>query len=254
MRHLDDGAVDQLLRGVPDAVQHFREHLIKPCDACEEFLLQDRKLGLLDGQVETVLLALHPPAPKPLDEVGYARIRRRFKLRGALRVSLGAIAVAASLAWFSLVRPAPAPRFESEEDLKGALRLRVELSGAVQTRDGRLTRVSSGDEVSSSATLLLRYQATDAASALLIRERESAPEVLGSFRLEPGLHDLASASGLAGLSLEGEQGLVTFVLIARPGANVPSLGEVLPRLRSIGGQEEGWAVVRFTVQVASEHH
>jgi hypothetical protein len=257
MRHLDAQALHALAAREPEAVAWFREHLAQPCEQCQAFLADTPGPGLLDGQVDALLLRLAPAREEPrLDEVGFARLRRA--LRGPAlpwrRVAAG-LALAAGLAGLVvLYRPQAHPSQEAPWDgVKGVARLALELSLVAREPDGNLRRLDAGASVSDQDVLVLRYHATEAGEALLLQQRADAtPELLGRFPLEAGTHDLSTPEGLLGVSLEGESGPLTLWLVGFPKGQVPPLDEVRQTLtRGDTATEELLSTHRFTLEVRS---
>lgn len=265
MRHLDDEALSALARREPEAVKYFREHLATACEVCEGFLATHSGPDVLDGQVDSVLLALAPPrTDAPLDEVGFARVRRELRMphRDTRRWGLIAGAVAAGLLAVIVV-----PRMRQggtgvevgtasqEPGVKGQVgRIALELAVVARGSDGALRRLDPDTLVGSDDVLLLRYHATEAGTALLFQQRAGeAPQLLGAFVLEAGTHDLRGPQGLSGVSLEGESGSLTLWLAASPAGLEPSPDEVK---RVLVGEGERWeqgtlAVTRFDVRIRS---
>jgi hypothetical protein len=257
MKHLDANTMSALAARQPEAVAYFREHLATPCDTCEEFLAQHPGTGWLDGQVDALLLGLAPPKPAARDEVGWMRLRRR--LRGGARAGRWA-AVATALAACllgvvlipRLLNPQPGiPSQQIHDGVKGSSRISLELAAVARGADGQLRRLDAGAPVPPEDVLLLRYHATEAGSALLFQQREGgAPELLGSFPLQAGTHDLEGPQGLAGVSLSGEAGAVTLWLVASVPGEELSAEEVQQALVE-GSLREGnpLSVARFDVFV-----
>ncbi|MBF5042551.1 hypothetical protein FGE12_09075 [Aggregicoccus sp. 17bor-14] len=235
---------------------HFARHLAEECEVCERFLQESAGPGLLDGQVDRLLLSLAPPAERPLDEVGFARIRRALAPPARRRwVGAGAAALAAGLVAMVAVRQLqPPPLAPQEQGVKGAGRLELELSVAARSRSGALRRLDAGAPVQDADVLLLRYHATEAGTALLFQQRAgSAPELLGRFPLEAGTHDLAGDAGLAGVGLQGERGPLRLLLVGLP-AGQPVEPEAVRR--ALAGdtsapRDLGLQVSRFDVRVGS---
>ena len=95
MQHLSPEALRALESGDAQVRAHFAAHLAGDCERCELFLAELEGPGLLDGEVDRLLLSLAPPAAAPLDEVGFARIRRALRASPSRRwvgVSVGALA------------------------------------------------------------------------------------------------------------------------------------------------------------------
>src|SRR5689334_5581079 len=92
MQHLDEQTWALLDANDPLAVRHFAAHLSHPCETCETFLAGQQTVDGLDGTVDAQSL---PRIDAPLDEVGFARLRRRQRGSQRWAVVAGAIAVAA---------------------------------------------------------------------------------------------------------------------------------------------------------------
>ncbi|MCE9668185.1 hypothetical protein LY474_10200 [Myxococcus stipitatus] len=265
MRHLDDEALRALAHREPEAVSYFREHLATECEACECFLATHAGPDLLDGQVDALLLGLAPRRPEPaLDEVGFARIRQRLKAHrpGARRWGLAVGALAACLLAVVLLPRLrqPAPGEDTGASGGGGIkgpqgRVALELVAVVaRGPDGALRRLDPDDTVGPGDVLLLRYHATEAGTALLLEQRgDTEPFLLGRFPLSAGTHDLQGPQGLAGVSLEGEEGPVTLWLVAVPGGLDPSLEQVRAALEERGedADVDPLAISRFDVRVRS---
>jgi hypothetical protein len=258
MKHLDADALRALSAGEPEAVAHFGEHLAHPCETCMDFLAETPGPGLLDGQVDALLLRLAPPPREEprLDEVGDARIRRALRapsVRPWPRVA-AALAMAAGLAGLVVLgqgwlRP---PRQRADWDgVKGVSRLALELSVVAHRPGDSLRRLDPGATTSGEDVLVLRYHATEAGEALLFQQRgDAAPELLGRFPLRAGTHQLEGPQGLVGISLEGESGPLTLWMAGFPSGQVPPLDEVrqaLPRGASRG--REHLSIERFDFHV-----
>ena len=74
MEHLSAVSLPLALAGDAGVARHFAVHLAQPCEVCERYLME---VGVLDGQVDSLLLRL-APAGERLDEVGLARVRQFF--------------------------------------------------------------------------------------------------------------------------------------------------------------------------------
>ncbi|MFP2905281.1 hypothetical protein ACLESD_09530 [Pyxidicoccus sp. 3LFB2] len=266
MRHLNADAMSALARREPDAVAYFREHLATPCDTCEEFLATHPGPDLLDGQVDALLLGVGPAAKQeaPLDELGLARVRRGMKqprpdarhwglIAGAIAASVLAVVLVPRL---RAANPGVDTGTATEWDgVKGpAGNIALELAVVARGADGGLRRLDPDSDVEGADVLLLRYHATEAGTALLFQQRAGQePELLGRFPLEAGTHDLEGPQGLAGVSLEGEDGPVTLWLVGTAGRQEPSPDVVREVL--VGGstarEQHRLAVTRFDVSVGS---
>jgi hypothetical protein len=135
--------------------------------------------------------------------------------------------------------------------VKGSNRIALELAAVARGADGQLRRLDAGATVPPEDVLLLRYHATEAGSALLFQQVEGgAPQLLGSFPLQAGTHDLEGPQGLAGVSLMGEAGAVTLWLVASTPGEELSAEEVQQALVE-GTLREGnpLSVARFDVFV-----
>jgi hypothetical protein len=257
MKHLDAETLRALASRKPEAVAYFREHLATACDTCEEFLAQHSGTDWLDGQVDARLLRLAPPRQAARDEVGWMRLRRR--LRGGSGSLVGrraavATALAACLVGVVYVPRLlnPQPSIPAQYDgVKGSSRIALELAAVARGADGQLRRLDAGASVPQEDVLLLRYHATEAGSALLFQQVEGGtPELLGSFPLQAGTHDLQGPQGLAGVSLSGTAGTVTLWLVSSaPGEELSA--EASQQALMEGTLREGHplSVARFDVFV-----
>ncbi len=242
MKHLDVPALSALAAREPEAVAYFREHLASPCDTCEEFLAQHAGPELLDGRVDALLLGLAPRQEAPLDEVGWRRLKRRMRTSAHLgRWMGGGLAALAACLLAVVFVPRLVARPSQQQPgsgVKGTSRIALELAAVVRSADGQLQRLDPGAVVPPEDVLLLRYHATEAGSALLFQQvGDRHPELLGSFSLEAGTHDLEGPQGLTGVSLSGEQGPVTLWLVASPAGEELSSEEVQAAL--VGGTLQG---------------
>lgn len=260
MRHLDSDALRALAAREPDAVAHFREHLAAPCEVCEEFLASAPETDALDGQTDALLLALAPrkeEAPR-LDEVGFARIRRQLRAPAAAprRWVATVSALAACLLAVVLVTQARKPAVTETpgawDGRKGAGgRMALELAVVARDANGALRRLDSDSAVPEGDVLLLRYHATEAGTGLLFQQSSGGPvELLGSFPLEAGTHDLAGPQGLAGVSLEGEHGDMSLWLVGYPTGENLSPEQVRETLEGGAAREQHFlSIARFDVRV-----
>ncbi|MCY1046142.1 hypothetical protein OV208_32825 [Corallococcus sp. bb12-1] len=254
-RHLDAEAQRALQQRDPETLRYFAAHLAQPCETCEAFLSEDDEapddaFGL-DALADEALLEVSA-RPVREDAVGWARVRRRLGSPKRVWLSRGLAAVAAVLLAI-LVRPGAGtlPERPSTQRLKGGAPLALELTAAARWPDGQVRAVPEDAVLPPEAVVLLRYHAGDAADALVVREAPGVPpQVLGRHVLGPGTHDLRDGEDLAGVSLEGEQGLVTLVLVAWPkGADASALEAVVA-----GGQvPPDAAQARLRLKVESGH-
>ncbi|HEX8435014.1 hypothetical protein [Archangium sp.] len=258
MRHLDAEALRALSAGEPEAVAYFREHLAHPCEACMDVLAKTPGPGLLDGQVDALLLHLSPTRQEEprLDEVGDARIRRALRGPGPMwrRAAVG-VALAAGLAGLVVLTRAevgPLPRDKGAWDgTKGVGRLALEMSVVARGPGDSLRRMDPGTTASDEEVLVLRYHATEAGEALLFQQRgDAAPELLGRFPLQAGTHELEGPQGLVGISLEGESGALTLWLVGFPSGQVSPPEEVREALtRGDMDERSALAINRFDLHV-----
>lgn len=257
MRHLDAEALRALMAGEPETVAYFREHLAHPCEPCMDFLAKTSGPGLLDGQVDSLLLHLAPARPEEprLDEVGFARVRRNLKAPSPWRKVAAGVALAAGLAGLVVLTRAqvqtPARNTPTWDGVKGVGQLALELSVVAREPGGNLRRMDPGTTASEADVLVLRYHATEAGEALLFQQREGAePELLGRFPLQAGTHELEGPQGLVGISLEGESGALTLWLVGFPSGQAPAPDEVRESLTR-GDITEGSALAinRFDLHV-----
>ncbi|RKG48981.1 hypothetical protein D7X30_40005 [Corallococcus sp. AB011P] len=256
MRHLDATAMAELAGRDPAAVAWFREHLASPCEVCETFLATHA--DPLDGQADALLLAL-APARKPEAEVIPLRApprARRFAPPPGRYLGWMAGAIAASVLMVVLVPLVKGPtrgatEWTGEKGPGG--RISLELAVVARSTDGVLRRLDSGADVTSDEVLLLRYHATESGTALLYQQREQdAPELLGRFPLAAGTHDLEGPDGLAGVSMESDEGRLSLALVAFAPGEPTSEQDALAALAADGSPDaRPGTVVRFDVRVQS---
>lgn len=231
--HLDEASWAALTAD-PAAHAALLEHLAQGCDACDAFLA--RRVDAFDGPVDALLLGL-APAPRPRDDVGWARLRRALGVpgrdgpRAAWPWVGGVAAVLAAAVGVGLWLARPAPH-ASSDGLKGPAAPALELEAAVREVDGRFVRLSDGARVSASAVLVLRAQASvDGVARVFLEAAGGAPRELGVARVRAGLHPLERADGLLGVSLADEAGPVTVwvVMGEAPMTTTQALGALQSR-------------------------
>ncbi|MCE9667902.1 hypothetical protein LY474_08775 [Myxococcus stipitatus] len=216
-RHLDARSWKTLKDESPDAVAYFADHLSRDCEVCEAFLEQtggDDAFGL-QAMTDETLGALGPVRE---DAVGWARLRRRLAPpRRAWLTGAVAVAVAASVAFALRPLPTTSEQAGSSWRLKGGAGSSLEVTAVARLPDGSLHSVTEDAPLPSDAVVLVRYRSNEVADALLALESPGAPtQMLGGYTLVSGTHDLREGGELAGVSLEGEQGPRTLVLVAWP--------------------------------------
>ncbi|NRD62049.1 hypothetical protein HRD49_09800 [Corallococcus exiguus] len=255
MRHLDATAMAELAGRDPAAVTWFREHLASPCEVCETFLATHA--DPLDGQADALLLAL---APERKTEAEVVPLRtparaRRFAPPPGRYLGWMAGAIAASVLMVVLVPRVKGPTKEATgwTGVKGPGRISLELAVVARSTDGGLRRLDSGADVTSDEVLLLRYHATESGTALLYQQREQqAPELLGRFPLAAGTHDLEGPDGLAGVSLDSDEGRLALALVAFAPGEPATEQDALAALAADGSPDaRPGTVVRFDVRVQS---
>ncbi|MBZ4333847.1 hypothetical protein NR800_14430 [Corallococcus interemptor] len=254
MRHLDATAMAELARRDPATVAWFREHLASPCEACETFLATHS--DALDGRTDALLLALAPERKAEAEVIPLrsAPRARRFAPPPGRYWGWMAGALAASVLMVVLVPLVKGPRGVSEwNGQKGPGRISLELAVVARSTDGALRRLDSGGDVTRDEVLLLRYHATESGVALLYQQREEqAPELLGRFPLTAGTHDLEGPDGLAGVSLESDEGRLSLALVAFAPGEPASEQDALAALAADGSPDaRPGTVVRFDVRVQS---
>lgn len=253
VRHLDAEGWSALQRKEPEAVKYFAAHLATPCDVCEDFLAaedarEDDAFGL-DALADEALGEL--PGPAREDAVGWARLRRRL---GAPKHKwlAGAAAVAAMAAVLALSLRPEAVTPQQGQHLKGNVPLVLELAAMAQLPNGQTPPVADGAVLPPEAVVLLTYHASEASDALLVREAPDKPvQVLGRYELEPGTHSLREGTDLAGVSLEGEEGPVTLVLLAWPKG--PGSREALEQAAGQGAVPSDVVQARLRLRVEPGH-
>ncbi|WP_304984904.1 hypothetical protein, partial [Corallococcus sp. CA047B] len=146
--------------------------------------------------------------------------------------------------------PVPGP-VSAEEGLKGSGRLSLELAVVARGLDGGLRRLDAGADVAKDEVLLVRYHATESGTALLYQQRPGQPpELLGHFPLQAGTHDLEGPEGLAGVSLEADEGPLSLVLVAFTSWEPASEADALAALGTDAAQDSHpGTVARFDVRV-----
>jgi hypothetical protein len=243
MEHLNDQSLRAALAGDREVVRRLMAHLAEPCAECESWL--ETQAGFLDGEVDALLLGNREA---PLDEVGFARVMRSLKNRPTRPFAAAALGMAASVLFVVGLSWQPA-----EPQVKGVPTISLELSAVARSADGVLRRVDPGSAMSDGDVLLLRYHATESARALLLQQTsDGEPEPLGAFELLPGTHDLERGGTLAGVSLAGLSGPVTFWVLASS-TEAPDLAKAR-RAVGVPGDYSGGIRVRFPVVVKARHH
>lgn len=258
MRHLDATAMAELAGRDPAAVAWFREHLASPCEVCETFLATHT--DPLDGRTDALLLALAPARKAEAEDAPVIPLRsparaRRFAPPPGRYWGWMAGALAASVLMVVLVPRVKGPTKGASEwtGVKGPGRISLELAVVARSTDGGLRRLDAGADVASDEVLLLRYHATESGTALLYQQREQqAPELLGRFPLTAGTHDLEGPDGLAGVSLESDEGRLSLALVAFAPGEPDSEQDALAALGADGSPDaRPGTVVRFDVRVQS---
>jgi len=236
MEHLDRNAVQALLRGDPDAIARYGAHLDTDCEQCELLMMEDDLAPELDGEVDRMLLELAPPAKAPLDQLGFRRLQRTIGAEKRAKVwpAISAMAAVLVVGAFGVLAMQRDTGPDDEAGIKGTRRIAVELQLAMQTEDGELRRVESGETLPAGAgVVLLRYHATEKGTASLVRQiADEAPEILGTFELEPGTHDLASVEGVAGVPLPDTRGKLRLWLVASPARSHASESQALKAIEA----------------------
>ncbi|MFP2897511.1 hypothetical protein [Corallococcus sp. 4LFB] len=257
-RHLDVESSKRLEQREPEAVRYFAEHLSRPCETCEAFLARDEaepgEFPRLDALADEALVEA---SGRPIreDAVGWARVRRKLGAPRRAWVTGGLGAMAAAVVLALLVRPGterPGVVEPSSQRIKGAAPLSLELTAVARMPDGTVRAVAADAVLPPEAVVLLRYHASESADALLVREAPGVPpQVLGRHVLTPGTHDLRDGEDLAGVSLEGEQGPVTLVLVAWPQGEQGAAA--LEAARVSGQVPSDAAQARLRLKVESGH-
>jgi hypothetical protein len=245
--HLDAASWQALQNREPAAVAYFARHLATPCEGCEAFLAEGPGQEDLDALADEALAAVADSPPRE-DALGWERVRRRAfpsKARtwGTRLGALAAVAAAAVVILTVVPRAGRLVDSRAGERVKGGAPLVLEVTAVAQLPDGRVLPVAEGQSLPPEAVVLLRYHASEATEAVLLREVPGeAPQVLGRFSLEPGMHDLGEASGLAGVSLEGESGALALALVALPPGTLTggAKGQNAESDAATLGQAAGW--------------
>jgi hypothetical protein len=208
MKHLDASTLDALLKN-PRAHAELIEHLKTDCEVCDRFLSEHEGPGLLDGLTDAALLSASKLTRLPNDERGFDAVMKAMRPAAASRRWMIAAAAALLLAVMSI------GLWRARDDgLKGRAHVTLELQAARADAD-RVERLSDGQSVPASGSVLLRYHASDETRAWVLIEREGRPsEKLGPFKLLSGTHDLSDGDTPLGLPLSGEVGKLTVRLWA----------------------------------------
>lgn len=226
MGHLNAEAWKRLLEN-PRSEPELFAHLGEPCEACEAFLAGTSH-ALLDGVTDGALVRRHRYDDDARAEATWARIRPApAPARAWLRWAAAVAAMLLAVAFFFFQR-----RAADDFGLKGGPVLTLELEAVVQQPDGVLARLERRQKVAPAGLLLLRYRASEAATAMLVVQRASGREQSGPFALEAGQHDLSTADGLVGVPLQDERGALEVWLVALPGNQAPTAAEADAALRS----------------------
>ncbi|RYZ42716.1 MAG: hypothetical protein EOO71_06655 [Myxococcaceae bacterium] len=252
MRHLDAAVMRDLANRDPDAVAWFREHLASPCEVCETFLATHS--DPLDGHTDALLLQLAPAVETDAAKVVPLRRPappRRFAAPPGRYWGWMAGALAASVLLVVLVPLVKGTAPVQEEGLKGSSRLSLELAVVARGLDGGLRRLDAGADVAKQDVLLVRYHATESGTALLYQQRPGQPpELLGHFPLQAGTHDLEGPEGLAGVSLEADEGPLSLMLVAFTSWEPASEADALAALGTDAAEDSRpGTVARFDVRV-----
>jgi hypothetical protein len=251
-RHLDDAAIQALEGKDAKAVAYFRDHLSKPCIQCEEYLANaPSRLWWLEAEADR-LLHIHGALCMPAanDTTGFHAVRRALRarrMRKALAATLaGVAAAAAAVLLFFAVPRAGGPEYTGVKGPESGL---LELSAVVVSRSGTTAPIATGGRARPGDTLVLRYRADQAGLAYLVKAGpDGRPQALGQFALSAGTHDLADKGGVAGVSLEGEQGEVHLWLVQSSG---PLAAAAAVEAVQQPAKSHGPSVVGFTVRVES---
>jgi hypothetical protein len=229
MGHLNEEKLKRLLVAPKDEPELFK-HLEQGCDECEAFLAQSEH-PLLDGATDAMLLSLRPAAVSEdaRADATFQKVLAQTQTQRQTQTAARTARAPKSFRWMYAAAAvliiviagalALRPRFErsfeqSVDGLKGGPVLTLELDAAVRAADGTVTRVERGQAVPGAGALLLRYHASEAATARVVVVRQGVREDLGPISLEAGTHDLSRDGQLVGISLESEKGPFTVRLEA----------------------------------------
>lgn len=238
--HLDDATWQRLWKD-PGSARSMLEHLREGCEVCDGWIAERPEL---DGDVDRLLLALSP-REAPLDEMGWRRLRARLgkerrSLAAVIALAAGlAVVVGATLAVRSLVH------VPTGTDLKGSGRVMMDVVAARQLPTGAFEQLPPGGKVPRGSTLAFRVTSpVDGPARVFLQRAQEVPEELAQLRVRSGANQLAQDSGLFGVNLEDEQGLVRVWVVAHE-----SPFDVPEALKAIASDTSPLAVGRVEVFV-----
>jgi hypothetical protein len=221
-------------------------HLAEGCEACDAFL--EGHLDDLDGAVDRLLLGLAPPPPAPLDELGWAKLRRRLPGRVApsRRWAIGAgLAAAVTVALGAAVLGPHKPAWNG---LKGSSSgPNLEVAAAVRHGDNAFVRLDDRARLGNDAVLVFRADSSVEGPARIYLQRGSTtPVEIGETEVRSGTHEIRTDTGLLGVSLGGERGELTVWIVVGDG---PFSNEAaLQAIEARGTSDLATARVRVNVE------
>jgi hypothetical protein len=213
--------IDRTLKG-RDA-RALAEHLRKPCDECETYLVERRVADRFDGAVDAALLPLPPPtAAAAGNDLEYARIERALRAspprrRWTTAVAAAAVVTVAGLAGLLLAPPERPAWDGAKGQVAQAVPLRLRFLVLTPATGGppALERGLSGQEVPSAASLQFQVELGRPANLLLARVgRGGAPEVFLATRLAAGRHVVTLDGQPAAYPLASLSGPQRFLALA----------------------------------------
>lgn len=247
--HLDAKKYEALLAGTlsPSEARSLAQHLSGDCDICEQFLASREAADDLDGRADAAILRAAPAAPRPENELEFARIQRilRSERRGKGRL-LAVGAVAASLVAIAVAglvtRHVGSTPDESWDGVKGAgaTAPAVHLRFARLQPGGEPQKGINGETVDRGATLMFEVESNRAANVALARlAPDGAVELLWSQHVGSGRTVLGAQGKTAAYPLAAEGGRQRFVLVGAFGALDGQLVERAVRTLAAGTGGDG---------------
>lgn len=227
--HLDPSTYAALIAGTlsPNEARALSAHLDGECAQCEQFLAGQSGVDALDGVTDAAIARALPAAVGGGNDVEYARIRRalaygrRIPRRRLLSAAVAASLAVAGIAGFLALAPSRSGELASRDwdGTKGhhARAIPVRLRFLEMGVDGRIEKGVSGEQLSSSSSLIFEVEASRGAWVSLARVSANGAEILWRSRVAAGRAQVSVGGRPAGYPLDGLVGPQRFVLIASHG-------------------------------------
>lgn len=226
--HLDPHRLRKLLAGQleRESCRALSEHLLDPCQECEELLAGGDRVGPLDVAADLALARAAPGLPG--NDLEFARIRRAVEARPRASrpwrlagVAAAAVLVAAGgLAWLQL-RSRPRSDWEGVKGLAEPAPVRLRFAVVRPGAPGQAPVVEKGQPgsvVARGASLLFQFDLAQPADVALVRlGPDGQGELVYHQRHEkPGTVDVSLGGRPAAYPLAELSGVQRFVLVAGP--------------------------------------